>query len=666
MIMPLVATEDGIAQFIKQPGVTLEAGDILGILSLDDPSRVHHAKSFDGQLPSLGLPSIIGNKPHQRFVYLKEILANILSGYDNQSIMQATIKELIAVLRNPELPYGEANAILSTLSGRLPAGLETSLRTTIDNAHANSTAEFPSSRLRKLIDSSLDNLRPTERTSFKAALATFDDVVERYKSGLKLHEWSALADVMAIYHETERMFSGREDDVVLELRDTHREDLDVVVKLVLSHYKAASKNSLILALLELVKESDSLAVVESTFSIVLKDLAELDSKATSKVALKAREVLIHCQLPSLDERLVQLEQILTASVTQTVYGETGPVDRSPSLDRLKDVIDSRFTVFDVLPVFFQHKDPWVGLAALEIYVRRAYKSYSLVNLDHIEGDLSESEPAAITWTFRMRKAGGSTSQPVTPSVGLTSQRTASYSDLTYLLARGQDAPIRYGAMFSVSNLDNFREELTATLRHIPDVEQSLTPQASSQTQWNVINVALTVPKSAGPVDEDALRAQFAEHVNAANNQIERRGMRRLTLLICREGQYPSFFTLRKEAGTWKELSTIRDIEPALAFQLELARLSNFTLQPCPTENRQVHIYYAVGKDNSSDCRFFVRALVRPGRLRGNMKTVDYLVSESDRLVTDVLDTLEVVSASKRAADGNHISVRPHFRSPPSL
>lgn len=663
--MPLVATEDGIAQFIKQPGVTLEAGDILGILSLDDPSKVRHATPFDGQLPALGLPNIVGNKAHQRFAYLKEILNNILAGYDNSAIMQSSIKELILVLRNPELPYGEANAILSTLSGRLPAGLESSLRTTIDNAHANAAAEFPSARLRKLIDNSLEGLRPSEKTTFQTSLAAFEDVVERYKSGLKLHEWTTLAGIMNAYVETERLFSGREDDVVLELRETYREKLDTVVKLILSHYKAASKNSLILALLELVKESDSLPMVEAAFSSVLKDLAELDSKATTKVSLKAREVLIHCQLPSLDERLVQLEQILRASVTQTVYGETGPLIRSPQASILKDLIDSRFTVFDVLPAFFQHQDPWVELAALETYVRRAYKSYSIVRLEHVEGDESEGEPAAITWTFRMRKTGGNSgSGTATPATaGLTSGRQASYSDLTYLLSKSQEEPIRYGAMFSVTSLANLDEQLTTTLQHFPDVSKGkLTPLPSSHTQWNVINVALVVPQSSTSIDEDALRTQFATRVNALTDLVDRGGLRRLTLLICREGQYPSYYTLRKQDGIWKELSTIRDIEPALAFQLELGRLSNFTLTPCPTENRQVHIYYAVGKDNSSDCRFFVRALVRPGRLRGNMKTVDYLVSESDRLVTDVLDTLEVVSASRRAADGNHISVSTKYQS----
>ncbi|KDE05599.1 acetyl-CoA carboxylase [Microbotryum lychnidis-dioicae p1A1 Lamole] len=656
MIMPLIAAEDGIAQFIKQPGVTLEAGAIIGILSLDDPSRVNHAKPFDGQLPQLGLPSIVGTKPHQRFAYLRDILGNILAGYDNQSIMQPTIKELITVLRNPELPYGEAHAVLSTLGGRMPAALEASVRQTIEAAHVNK-AEFPSAKVRKQIEAALEASRPAEAASLRLTLGSLLDIVERYRGGLKGHEWLTVASVMNAYLETEKLFSGREDDVVLELRDTHRDDLDVVVRAVLSHYKAASKNALILALLELVKESsESLQVIEATFAPVLKELADLDSKATSKVSLKAREVLIHCQLPSLDERLVQLEQILKASVTQTTYGESAVVPRAPRADILKDVIDSRFTVFDVLPTFFRHADQWVGLAALEMYVRRAYKAYNIINIEHVESDEAESEPSTVFWTFRMRKAGGE-SGPVTPSTGLTSQRTASYSDLTFLLSRAQEEPIRYGSMFATASLNNLAHELKTVLAHYPSTATNpAEPLVSSQSNWNVCNVSLNVSPSTTVADEDHLRTQFAELINSMSNELDRRSMRRVTLLICREGYYPSYFTLRKDAGMWKELSTIRDIEPALAWQLELARLSNFHLTPTPTENRQVHIYYAVAKENSGDCRFFVRALVRPGPLRGNMRTLDYLVSESDRLVADVLDTLEVVSATRRTADGNHISL----------
>jgi acetyl-CoA carboxylase/biotin carboxylase 1 len=53
MYMPLTASEDDIVQFVKQPGVSFEPGDILGILTLDDPARVKHAKAFEvTSLPS--------------------------------------------------------------------------------------------------------------------------------------------------------------------------------------------------------------------------------------------------------------------------------------------------------------------------------------------------------------------------------------------------------------------------------------------------------------------------------------------------------------------------------------------------------------------------------------------------------------------------------------
>ncbi|CAI2201936.1 14651_t:CDS:1, partial [Funneliformis geosporum] len=71
------------------------------------------------------------------------------------------------------------------------------------------------------------------------------------------------------------------------------------------------------------------------------------------------------------------------------------------------------------------------------------------------------------------------------------------------------------------------------------------------------------------------------------------------------------------------------------------RLSNFDITPCFTDNRQIDVYYAVGKENTSECRFFIRSLVRPGRLRNSMRAADYLISESDRLLNEILDFMEI-------------------------
>ncbi|RKP13307.1 acetyl-CoA carboxylase, partial [Piptocephalis cylindrospora] len=48
--------------------------------------------------------------------------------------------------------------------------------------------------------------------------------------------------------------------------------------------------------------------------------------------------------------------------------------------------------------------------------------------------------------------------------------------------------------------------------------------------------------------------------------------------------------------------------------------------------------------------------VRPGRLRSPVQTAAYLISESDRLVTEILDALEVVSAERGNSDCNHLFI----------
>ena len=56
------------------------------------------------------------------------------------------------------------------------------------------------------------------------------------------------------------------------------------------------------------------------------------------------------------------------------------------------------------------------VAALEVYVRRAYKAYTLLSLDYEEGDgMDDGEaPNVFTWRFNL---GQSPSPPSTPRLG---------------------------------------------------------------------------------------------------------------------------------------------------------------------------------------------------------------------------------------------------------
>ncbi|KAI9735343.1 MAG: acetyl-coenzyme-A carboxylase [Claussenomyces sp. TS43310] len=683
MYMPLLAAEDGIVQLIKQPGATLEAGDILGILSLDDPSRVKHATPFLGQLPDLGPPQIVGTKPAQRFVLLHKVLRNILEGFDNSVVMASTLKQLIEVLRDPELPYSEWNAQFSALHARMPQKLDAQFTQIVDRARGRK-AEFPAKTLSKALQKFMDdNVAAGDVVLLKSALTPLVEVLDRYHEGQKSHEFDIFSDFLDQYASIERLFSGRtsrDEEVVLRLRDENKEDTMKVVQTVLSHSRVGAKNNLVLAILEEYRPNKpNGGSIAKHFRPALRKLTELESRQTAKVALKAREVLIQCALPSLEERAAQMEHILRSSVVETRYGETGWDHREPNIEVLKEVVDSKYTVFDVLPTFFGHQDPWVSLAALEVYIRRAYRAYSVKKIQY-HNDSSEP-PFIVSWDFVLRKVGHSEfGMPVQSSIPTTPltpgeksnpfKRISSISDMSYLVNKTDSEPLRKGVIVPVQYLDEAEEYLMRALEVFPIVgrqkpsssSHGLLPELNGKRKppspkreshdelTAVCNVAI---RDAESLDDSETLARITAIVNEYKEELLARRVRRLTF-ICghKDGSYPGYFTFR--GPQYEEDDSIRHIEPALAFQLELGRLSKFRVKPVFTENRNIHVYEAVGKDFESDKRYFTRAVVRPGRLRDEIPTAEYLISEADRLMNDILDALEIIGNNN--SDLNHIFI----------
>ncbi|KAM5439527.1 acetyl-coenzyme-A carboxylase [Microsporum ferrugineum] len=684
MYMPLIAQEDGVVQFIKQPGATLEAGDILGILALDDPSRVKHASPFTGQLPELGPPQVLGNKPPQRFMVLLKILQDILRGYDNQVIMGSTLNELVEVLRNPELPYGEWNAYASALHSRMPQKLDAQMTQVIERAKTRK-ADFPAAQLLKTVTRFIDeNVKAADADTLRATIAPLLQIIERYKEGLKVQEYKIIVSLLEQYWEVERLFAQgntRDESVILKLRDENKDDISKVIQIVLSHSKIGSKNNLILAILDMYRPNKpNVGNVANYLKAILRKLAELESRATAKVALKAREVLIQCALPSLEERVAQMEHILRSSVIESKYGETGWDHREPDLNVLKEVVDSKYTVFDVLPLFFAHNDQWVSLAALEVYVRRAYRAYALKGIEY--HNTSEA-PYFVSWDFILRKVPHSefglsaqstvSSVPGTPISEINPfKKIGSISDMAFAnKGLGPDEATRKGVLIPAHYLDEAEEVLYKALSvfprvtpasakpkkngSLPDRSRPVPRSEPDEELTGVCNVAI---RDVEDLDDSELASRLTALVNDAKAELLARGIRRLTFVCGHEdGSYPGYFTFR--GPTYNEDVSIRHSEPALAFQLELGRLSKFKIKPVFTENRNLHVYEAIGKgpelsDNAVDKRYFTRAVVRPGRLRDDIPTAEYLISEADNLMTDILDALEIIGNNN--SDLNHIFI----------
>ncbi|CAG7995278.1 unnamed protein product [Penicillium salamii] len=680
MYMPLIAQEDGIVQLIKQPGATLEAGDILGILALDDPSRVKHAQPFTGQLPELGSPTVLGNKPSQRFFLLHSILENILRGFDNQVIMGTTLKDLVEVLRNPDLPYGEWNAQSSALHSRMPQKLDAQLQALVDKAKARK-AEFPAKQLQKAIVRFIEeNITPADAELLKATILPLVQVINKYLDGLKSNEYNVFIGLLEQYYEVEKLFSThnfRDEDVILKLREENKDDITSIVHTVLSHSRIGSKNNLVLAILDMYRPNQpNLENVGKHFKPILKKLTDLEARSSAKVTLKAREVLIQCAMPSLDERLSQMEHILKSSVVESRYGETGWEHREPSFDILKEVVDSKYTVFDVLPRFFVHNDPWVTLASLEVYVRRAYRAYTLKGIEYN----ASSEQPFLSWDFTLGKLGQpefgvlSSTQPSAPGTPIAEgnpfKRINSISELSSFNDPLSD-PVRKGVIIPVQYLEDAEEILSKALESFPlggsarrpsehgliaNLEGKRRPIAKPEHDSELTGVCNIAIRDIEDLDDQELVGQMQQLLADNKTELLARRVRRVTFICGKQGVYPGYFTFR--GPHYEEDLSIRHSEPALAFQLELGRLSKFNIKPVFTENRNIHVYEAIGKgpenDNSIDKRYFIRAVVRPGRLRDDIPTAEYLISEADRLMNDILDALEIIGNNN--SDLNHIFI----------
>ncbi|ODQ82475.1 hypothetical protein BABINDRAFT_30653 [Babjeviella inositovora NRRL Y-12698] len=658
MCMPLLCQENGNVQFLKQPGSTVNAGDILAILALDDPSKVKHALPFQGTMPDLGSPTVKGTKPVHKFVSLLSTLRNILSGFDNQVVMNATLTSLIQVLRDPELPYSEWNLEVSALHSRLDAKLDESLRSLVSRSHERQ-AEFPARTILKQLQKFAKT--PDADPLFEQVAAPLFDIATRYSEGVSHHEYAVFAGLLTEYTRVELLFAGhniREEDVVLQLRDANKSDLNVVLRTVLSHSRVGAKNNLIIAILDLYQEQfqNSSAII-GVFGQALKAIVDLESRSSAKVTLKAREIMIQCALPSIKERSDQLEHILKSSVLESSYGEIGRDHRTPQLDVLHDVIDSKYTVFDVLSQFLVSKDQWVATAAAEVYIRRSYRAYNLCEVKYH----STSDLPIVEWKFQLPSLTSAAFNAV-PQVKNarpnTLERVMSVSDMSFVGNSDTDI-LRTGILVPAQHLDDVDDRLSAALELLPrkDAGLSLNGPAPNRNQIPVASLAnvcnVIINNIDGYSGEEEVLARIQEILEDLMDDLVATSIRRITFVLGNNvGSYPRYFTFR--GPSYLEDMAIRHIEPALAFQLELGRLSNFNIKPIFTENRNIHVYEAIGKNSDVDKRFFTRGIVRTGRIRDDITTAEYLTSEANRLMSDILDALEVIDTSN--SDLNHIFI----------
>jgi Acetyl-CoA carboxylase, central region len=157
-----------------------------------------------------------------------------------------------------------------------------------------------------------------------------------------------------------------------------------------------------------------------------------------------------------------------------------------------------------------------------------------------------------------------------------------------MINRHQTQPVRTGAIVSFTSIGALSKGFNHVASMLPafDSREFCERYGPDSQPPNVINIALQIFKEEDDMPQSTWTTRLIAFVNDHKD--------RVSILICRPSQYPVYYTLREFDGTWGEEQAIRNIELALAFQLELSRLSNYNLRPCFVEAKQIHVYHAVG------------------------------------------------------------------------
>uniref|UniRef100_A0A674KB54 acetyl-CoA carboxylase n=1 Tax=Terrapene triunguis TaxID=2587831 RepID=A0A674KB54_9SAUR len=651
MVMTLTAAESGCIHYVKRPGAVLDPGCVIAKLQLDDPSRVQQADLHTGTLPQIHSTALRGEKLHRVFHCVLDNLVNVMNGYCLpepyfSSKVKDWVERLMKTLRDPSLPLLELQDIMTSVSGRIPPNVEKSIKKEMAQYASNITSvlcQFPSQQIANILDSHAATLnRKSEREVFFMNTQSIVQLVQRYRSGIRGHMKAVVMDLLRQYLKVETQFQhGHYDKCVFALREENKSDMNAVLNYIFSHAQVTKKNLLVTMLIDQLCGRDPTLTDE--LINILTELTQLSKTTNAKVALRARQVLIASHLPSYELRHNQVESIFLSAID--MYGHQF------CIENLQKLILSETSIFDVLPNFFYHSNQVVRMAALEVYVRRAYIAYELNSVQHRQ---LKDNTCVVEFQFMLP-----TSHPNRMSFSSNLNHygmvhVASVSDV--LLDNSFTPPCqRMGGMVSFRTFEEFVrifDEVMGCFCDSPPQSPTF-PEAGHTSLYDedkvrareepihILNIAI---KTDCDIDDDGLAAMFREFTQSKKSVLIDHGIRRLTFLV---------------AQKFEEDRIYRHLEPALAFQLELNRMRNFDLTAIPCANHKMHLYLGAAKvevgTEVTDYRFFVRAIIRHSDLVTKEASFEYLQNEGERLLLEAMDELEVAFNNTNVrTDCNHI------------
>lgn len=467
-------------------------------------------------------------------------------------------------------------------------------------------------------------------------------IARRYLYGTVLAPTAA--SLLDEYLDIEKLFfvrrTGGAGDALFELRDSNKNDLSAVVEVAASHVRLKEKNTALIKFLNTLTRPASASVLSdenvqtSEFKAKLHQLSQLYAPEYSDIALRARLILADLRKPHFDQRRISLGKLLQEIADSPPHIQNTEIQKMVSLsDSMLDVL-----VAFILPSKTNHVSAAVRRIATQVQLLRSYRAYEVSDLKVFSAERSGSDTLTATWRFRFSKRDDSNSASTALASGDKSTLKMSRAIISFDSADNlsaatdragdvvEDEPFRLGVLAAFVNWGAMESEFDHILE-----QHSATVRSPSARDVNVMTVllrwddtaslkAVTVDGQApdspkfgshpeqgestkDPYTSEAIvshaLSQFCRAKASRRDLAAKGGLKSVTFIVApaasnESATYPGFYTFRVRDG-FKEDPIFRHIDPPMAFQLELSRLSNFSITRFGYPMRSVHIFFAQGK-----------------------------------------------------------------------
>lgn len=536
-----------------------------------------------------------------------------MDGYGITST-ETHIDNYISLLHDHTIQILDFIDLLTSLNCRLDANIYTKL------------FELASSALKCQIDpenfkhSCLSHLN-TLSTDDASIFALLDFFNSKYKECGPL----SVVRLLDKFYSVESHFNKFQtvQDLMASLSKSFNGDHASITRALISHLHLNDKMAVLVKIMDRLFGSMNEYKQNSVVEASLRKLTLLGNPVYNRIACRAREILLYAQLPSWKE----LEERMFVKLSAACEYEGEGLQRF-----INEMVDRFSTHLDVLPKLFHNQNPKIRLLSTEIYIRRVYANSRI----QCSQSLEIASSVAHYWEMSKLAECEHASQ-------VTGERAISQ-------------PLQGGIIIPY-------EDLMVALHSLDLVSDVV---ATKGVESSVVYLAI----NQKCVDADVIKA-VEDHLRALQPSLLKARIERVTVMvILPETAALRYFTF-SNYSKFSEDCSLRHIEPALSYLLELDHISaNYDHSFCYADSSgQAHVYLATSKATPKYHRLFIRILIRPLQTMNSQDAMTYFFTESERLLENVFEAVEAIQHSQKVTTYcNHIyfNLLPIFYTEPNI